>query len=62
MRVIVLVHASLIPPDGVDYDDVVDKPYSTEFYVIDALKELKHEVLPVGLEDDLGVSQSCKRI
>jgi D-alanine-D-alanine ligase len=53
-RVLVLMHADLVPPD-----DMTGKPdaefveYKTEFDVVTGLRELGHEVQPLGLIDDL---------
>ena len=53
-RVLVLMHADLMPPD-----DVSGKPdatlceWKTEFDVVTGLRELGHEVQPLGLIDDL---------
>jgi D-alanine-D-alanine ligase len=53
-RVLVLMHADLVPPD-----DFTGKPdaefveYKTEFDVVTGLRELGHEVEPLGLIDDL---------
>jgi D-alanine-D-alanine ligase len=53
-RVLVLMHVDLVPPD-----DVAGKPdaeffeYKTEYDVLTGLRELGHEVQPLGLYDDL---------
>jgi D-alanine-D-alanine ligase len=53
-RVLVLMHADLVPPD-----DIAGKPdaevseYKTEYDVVTGLRELGHEVQPLGLFDDL---------
>ena len=53
-RVLVLVHADLVPPD-----DIAGKPdaevieYKTEYDVVTGLREQGHEVEPLGLYDDL---------
>jgi D-alanine-D-alanine ligase len=53
-RVLVLMHADLMPPD-----DIAGKPdaevseYKTEYDVVTGLRELGHEVQPLGLFDDL---------
>jgi D-alanine-D-alanine ligase len=53
-RVLVLVHADLVPPD-----DIAGKPesetieYKTEYDVVTGLREQGHEVQPLGLYDDL---------
>lgn len=53
-RVLVLLHADLVPPD-----DIAGKPdeevieYKTEYDVVTGLREQGHEVKPLGLYDDL---------
>ncbi|MDD9939597.1 MAG: ATP-grasp domain-containing protein [Myxococcales bacterium] len=54
-RVLVLMHADLVPPD-----DIAGQPeaevleYKTEYDVVTGLRELGHDVEPLGLIDDLG--------
>lgn len=53
-RIIVLVHQSLIPPDDIsELPDEEVEPYKTEFDVREGLRALGHEVLVVGLRDEL---------
>ena len=53
-RVLVLMHADLVPPD-----DIAGKPdaevleYKTEYDVVTGLRDLGHDVEPLGLYDDL---------
>jgi D-alanine-D-alanine ligase len=53
-RVLVLMHVDLVPPD-----DIAGKPdaevfeYKTEYDVMIGLRDLGHEVQPLGLYDDL---------
>jgi D-alanine-D-alanine ligase len=53
-RVLVLMHVDLVPPD-----DIAGKPdaeffeYKTEYDVLTGLRDLGHEVQPLGLYDDL---------
>ncbi|MGD9502229.1 MAG: D-alanine--D-alanine ligase [Methyloceanibacter sp.] len=53
-RVLVLTHVDLVPPD-----DISGRPeaevleYKTEYDVITGLRDLGHEVRPLGLSDDL---------
>jgi D-alanine-D-alanine ligase len=54
LRVIVLMHESLIPPNTIDgLSDEEVAPFKTEFDVVVTLKEMGHEVLPLGISDDL---------
>lgn len=55
LRIAVLMHPALIPPDS--RDGVPEKEadlWKTEYDVVHTLRELGHEVRPVGLYDDLG--------
>ena len=55
LRIAVLVHSSLIPPD--DAEGLSDKEmaeFKCEFDVIATLKEMGHQVKLIGLYDDLG--------
>ncbi len=56
LRVMVLMHESLVPPEnlaGVSDEEMLD--WKTEFDVVSTLREIGHEVFPVGVSDDLGV-------
>ena len=56
LRIIVLVHEDLIPPDtleGLGEKEVVE--IKTEYDVISTLKKMGHEVHPVGLYNQLNV-------
>jgi D-alanine-D-alanine ligase len=56
LRVILLVHEDLIPPDSIDgLSDEQIAEFRTEFDVCATLRELGHEVHPVGVGSDLGV-------
>src|SRR6266700_1480542 len=55
MRVLVLVHRHLIPPDKVEEGtDITSAPWRTEYDVITALRAMGHEVQTLGVHDDLG--------
>jgi D-alanine-D-alanine ligase len=54
--VLVLMHESLVPPESiVGVSDKELAPYKTEFDVTSTLREMGHEVLPLGVASDLGV-------
>ncbi len=54
LRVVLLVHYSLMPPEDLDnYEDPRMDTYITEFDVLTTLEELGHEVKLVGMYDDL---------
>lgn len=56
LRVLVMVHENLVPPettDGLTEKDI--QPWKTEYDVITTLRGMGHEVYPVGLYSDLTV-------
>ena len=56
LRIIVLVHEDLVPPDSLDgLSDKEKLEIKTEFDVISTLKKMGHEVYPVGLYNQLNV-------
>lgn len=55
LRVLALVHRHLVPPEAVpEGTDTLSAPWRTEYDVISTLRSLGHEVLPLGVHDDLG--------
>ena len=53
-RVVVLVHKELIPPDSLEGVDPKDREkWRTEFDVIQALRSQGHEVITVGLGEEI---------
>jgi len=54
LRVIVLVHYSLVPPEDLKPDDPRFDKFRTEYEVKQTLLTLGHEVRMVGVYDDLG--------
>jgi D-alanine-D-alanine ligase len=56
LRVIVLVHEDLVPPDNLDGVENKEKElWRTEYDVVSTLREMGHEVWPVGVRSELGV-------
>lgn len=54
LRVIVLVHEDLVPPDSAEGLSEKDlQPVKTEFAVADTLRSMGHEVQVLGVSDDL---------
>jgi D-alanine-D-alanine ligase len=54
LRIAVLVHPALIPPESRDgVPEKIADTWKTEFDVVSTLRELGHEVRPVGVYDDL---------
>ena len=55
LRVLVLVHEDLVPPDSLEgYSDKEIVEWKTEYDVISTLRDMGHEVVPMGVSDDLG--------
>ncbi|HEX5214577.1 MAG TPA: hypothetical protein VFV98_03900 [Vicinamibacterales bacterium] len=55
LRVLVLVHDYLVPPDDVTGHNTETAPWRTEYDVIKTLREdLEHDVRVLGVKDDLG--------
>jgi D-alanine-D-alanine ligase len=49
------MHAHLVPPEDVSGYDVREVDWKMEFDVCETLRSMGHQVLPLGVEDDLGV-------
>lgn len=55
LRVLVLMHEDLVPPDSLEnYTDKEIQPWKCEFDVVSTLRAMGHEVQPLGVWDDLG--------
>lgn len=56
LRIMVLVHEDLVPPDSVEgLTQEQIQPWKTEYHVVTTLRSLGHEVFPVGVYSDLTV-------
>jgi D-alanine-D-alanine ligase len=53
LRVLVLMHEELLPPQDVAGHDVATADWKMEFDVIAGLRQLGHEIYPLGLGEDL---------
>lgn len=52
----VLMHEDLVPPDSLEgYSDGEVAQWKTEYDVTDTLKTMGHEVVPLGLSDEIGL-------
>jgi len=58
-RVLTLVHRHLVPPTDLTGIDLATAPWKMEHDVIESLRTRGHEVLPLGVQDDLGVVRSA---
>jgi D-alanine-D-alanine ligase len=54
LRVLALVHESLVPPDSADKQTAAHADWKTEYDVVRALRGLGHEVQVLGIGSDLG--------
>jgi D-alanine-D-alanine ligase len=59
LRVLVLVHKHLVPPENASASDAEQAEWKTEYDVVTALQKLGHEVKPLGLQDDLSVARQA---
>jgi len=55
LRVLVLMHDYLVPPEDVSNHDLMTVQWRTEYDILATLRELQHEVHPLGVGDDLKV-------
>ncbi|MEZ6094575.1 MAG: ATP-grasp domain-containing protein [Pirellulaceae bacterium] len=56
LRVVVLMHETLVPPDSIEgLSDEEIQEWKMEYDVVATLRNLGHEVMPLGILDDLGV-------
>jgi D-alanine-D-alanine ligase len=55
LRVVVLMHPSLVPPESTEgMSELAKYELKTEYDVVMTLRELGHEVKPLGVADELG--------
>ncbi|HVT05175.1 MAG TPA: D-alanine--D-alanine ligase [Thermoanaerobaculia bacterium] len=55
LRIVVLMHPALVPPESTEgYTEREYYEWKTEFDVVKTLRELGHEVRPLGVADELG--------
>jgi D-alanine-D-alanine ligase len=55
LRVLVLMHEDLVPPDQAERHVVAGAEWKTEYDVVSTLRKLGHDVKPLGVKSDLGV-------
>jgi len=58
-RVLVLMHADLVPPEPCTGQDVTHAEWKTEYDVVSTLRALGHAVTPLGVKSDLGVLRAA---
>jgi D-alanine-D-alanine ligase len=60
LRVLVLMHDYMVPPDDVSGHDLMEVPWKTEYDVVATLQEMGHAVLKVGVAEDLSVVRRAR--
>ena len=56
LRVLVLVHEDLVPPDDLDgHSDKEIDAWKTEYDVVSCLRDMEHDAQPLGVSSDLAV-------
>jgi D-alanine-D-alanine ligase len=59
LRVLTLMDADLVPPDDVGSAGLDTVQWKTEYDVVSQLREMGHDVLPLGVRDDLMVIRTA---
>ncbi|MFO0774840.1 MAG: D-alanine--D-alanine ligase [Nitrospiraceae bacterium] len=59
LRVLVLMHEDLVPPQELNGRDPKTTEWKTEYDVVSTLQKLGHDVLPLGVRSDLGVIRTA---
>ena len=59
LRILVLMHEDLVPPEPRTGQDVTRAEWKTEYDVVSTLRQLGHDVKPLGVKSDLGVLRSA---
>lgn len=59
LRVLVLMHEDLVPPDNLIGQDLESVQWKTEYDVVSTLRKLGHDVKPLGVKSDLGVLRAA---
>ncbi|MEM6749261.1 MAG: D-alanine--D-alanine ligase [Planctomycetota bacterium] len=62
MRILVLMHPDFMPPASIEgLSEPEYAPFKTEFDVVATLRDMGHEVIPLGVTNDLGVIERAVR-
>ncbi len=59
LRILVLMHEDLVPPDQLNGHDLSKVGWKTEYDVVSTLRKLGHDVHPLGVRSDLGVIRTA---
>lgn len=55
IRILALMHEDLVPPEDVSGIEIETAEWKTEYDVVSTLRQIGHEVLPLGVRSDLEV-------
>lgn len=59
LRILVLMHEDLVPPDPLNGQKPESAEWKTEYDVVSTLRKLGHDVKPLGVKSDLGVIRAA---
>ena len=59
LRVLVLMHKDLVPPDPLNGHDPSRAEWKTEYDVVTTLRKMGHDARPLGVKSDLGVIRTA---
>ena len=59
LRILALMHGDLVPPEDTTGVDLATAEWRTEYNVVTTLREMGHEVRPLGVRDDLEVVRTA---
>jgi D-alanine-D-alanine ligase len=59
LRILVLMHDYLVPPEEVSPEILEDAEWRTEYDVLTALRKMGHEPRPLGVKDDMDVVRAA---
>ncbi|MBX3346150.1 MAG: D-alanine--D-alanine ligase, partial [Nitrospira sp.] len=59
LRVLVLMHKDLVPPESLNGQSSEQAAWRTEYDVVSTLKKLGHEVQALGVKSDLEVIRTA---
>jgi D-alanine-D-alanine ligase len=59
LRILVLMHKDLVPPDALCGQKAEMVEWKTEYDVVSTLRKLGHDVKPLGVKSDLGVIRAA---
>lgn len=55
LRILVLMHEALVPPEKATVSELQDAAWRTEYDILNTLRKIGHDVQSVGIGSDLGV-------